>query len=142
MCCRVVQLLAYADTTPTKCYLALSATLWCLALLLPGETMQYSLYRVMASLVGDHADVKWSGIWGLLAAGMWWRVFSSVRAPRLSMALNWYCVVVYSITAYSILTSKYSTFPVATVSDLASLFAALWVLVRTHVNSCNGWKID
>lgn len=141
---RLFQLIAYSDTTPTRFFLALTATMWCVTLALPGDTFLHPVYYAMVAVTfgSVHSEEVWSGLWGILAAGMWWRTFSSTPAPRAAIAINALSVALYSVSTYSVLAYRLWPFPAMMVPGLACVAASAWILVRTHVNSENGWRID
>lgn len=141
---KLFQLVAYSDTTPTRFFLALTATMWCVTLALPGDTFLYPVYYAMVAVAlgSAHAERVWSGLWGILAVGMWWRTFSSTPAPRAAIAINVLSVGLFSVSTYSVFAHRLWPFPAMMVPGLACVVASAWVLVRTHVNSEDGWRID
>lgn len=140
---KLFQLIAYSDTTPTRFFLAFTATMWCLTLMLPGETLDRPVYYVMSVIFGtNHAEEKWALMWGVLAVGLWWRTFSSAPAPRFALLINYLSVFLFSISTYSVLAARMFPFPSMIVPGFACIVASIWVLVRTHINSERGWRID
>lgn len=140
---RLFQLIAYSDTTPTRFFLAFAATLWALTLLFPGSTLDRPVYYTMSVVLGtDHAEEKWVVLWGVLAIGLWWRIFSSTPAPRCAVLINYLSVIMYSVSTYSAIATIPYPFPSMIAPGLACVVASIWVLVRTHVNSEDGWRID
>lgn len=139
---RLWSLIAYSDTTPTRFMLALAATSWCILLAVPGDTFDRPVYKYMALVAGDHAEAKWCIFWGLHSAGMWWRTFSARPSLYWALAINSLGLALFGSAAISILTALTYPLPAAVAADFVMAAAAFWVLVRTHINSEHGWRID
>lgn len=135
-------MVAHSDTTPTRFMLALCATIWALMLLAPGDTFDRPVYRYMAQVAGNHAEEKWTALFSLYAAGLYWRIFSSVSRPKWAFAIHTLGVVLFTSSAVAIMLTRADPLPAAVSSDFVVAMAAFWVLVRTQVNQRDGWRND
>lgn len=137
--CRVWSLIAYSDTTPTRFMLAIAATCWSVLLAWPGNTFERPVYFWM-SQIGP--EWSWALFWAIHAAGMWWRTFATTPRPRFALAINSLGVLLFTGAAVSIFLTLTYPLPAAIAADVVFAMASFWVLVRTHVNSEHGWRID
>jgi hypothetical protein len=139
---RVMSLILYSDTTPTRFLLAFAASAWAVLLFMPGDTMSRPVYRLMAEAVGSNAETKWAILWTIHAAGMWWRTFSSVPRPWMALAIHSLGVLLFCGSCISIYATLPYPVPAAIASDFVFAVASFWVLVRTSINSEHGWRVD
>lgn len=139
---RLWSLVAYSDTTPTRFMLAFAASLWAMLLYLPGDTFSRPVYRLMAELAGENAELKWAALWTVHAVGMWWRVVAKKPRPYIAFCINSLGVLLFSGAAYSIFFTLTFPLPAAIAPDIVLALAAFWVMVRTSVNSEQGWRGD
>ena len=140
--CRAWSLIAYSDTTPTRFMLALTATIIVLFLSEPGDTFTRPIYYHLQEIAGQHAEVKWAVVWSVYAVGMWWRTFSSKPSLYWALLFNSLGLALFGSTAIAILVSRVYPLPMAVTPFLVMTLSAFWVLVRTHINSEHGWRID
>lgn len=139
---RLWSLLAYSPTAPTRFMLALAASFWAALLYMPGDTFARPVYRLMAELAGDHAEMKWAALWTAHAVGMWWRLVAKKPRPYTAFCVNSLGVLLFSGAAYSIFFVMTFPIPAAIAPDVVLALAAFWVMVRTSVNSEEGWRGD
>jgi hypothetical protein len=136
---RLWSLVAYSNTTPTRFMLALAATCWAILLAWPGDTFQRPVYFYMSRLAPEWA---WMVLWGIHAAGMWWRCLAESSSPKAALAVNVLGVFLFAGSAAMIFLTLTYPLPAAIATDIVLAMAAIWVLIRTHVNSDDGWKGD
>lgn len=136
---RVWSLILYSDTTPTRFMLAIAATFWCVLLAYPGHTFDRPVYLYMSRVAPEW---MWSVVWGFHAVGMWWRTFSSVQHPVAALIINSLGVMLFTMAAISIFLTLTLPVPAAIAADLVFAVASFWVLIRTHINNGDGWRID
>ena len=139
---RAWSLVAYSDTTPTKFMLAIAATCWAVLLYWPGDTFTRPVYKYMAEVAGADAELKWAALWTIHAAGMWWRTFANKPRPYIAFCVNSLGVLLFSGAAYSIFFTLTYPIPAAIAPDIVLALAAFWVMLRTSVNSEDGWRGD
>jgi cytochrome c oxidase assembly factor CtaG len=96
----------------------------------------------MAEVAGDHAELKWACLWTVHAVGMWWRVVANRPRPYMAFCINSLGVLLFSGAAYSIFFTLTFPLPAAIAPDVVLALAAFWVMVRTSVNSEQGWRGD
>lgn len=137
---RAWSIIAYSDTTQTRFFLALTAAMWTVALLLPGDSFTRATFTYMAAMSGDHAEIKWTTAFGVYSMLAFWRVFSSVRHKWISIIINAIGVALYSTVAFSVVTLPGIPFPAGAAAHCSIALAALWVMIRTQVNSIPGWR--
>lgn len=139
---RVWKLVAYSDTAQTRFFLAIAAALWCIALALPGDSFTRPTFAYMRAIAGPHAELKWLGAFALYAVAASWRLFSSAPGKASSLVINSLGVAIFSSVAFAVATLPGVPFPAGSAAHVAIALAAMWVLVRTHVNSPAGWEHD
>lgn len=139
---RVWYLVAFSDTTQTRLFLVMAAALWVIALAIPGDSFTRPTFAYMSAIVGPHAEMKWLAAFAIYALTGAWRIFSSAPGRVSSLVINALGVALFSAVAFSVATLPGVPFPAGSAAHVAIALAAMWVLVRTHVNSPTGWRHD
>lgn len=137
---RIWSLIAYSDTTPTRAMLAMAALLWAVMLAYPGDTFTRPVYRYMAEVAGTNAELKWTIAWAIYGALLMVTIFSSKPRPWWALVVNSMGVMLTSSSVISVFLTLTTPLPASIAPDIVMAAAAAWVLVRTHVNSEEGWR--
>ncbi len=132
---RLWYLIAYADTTQTRFFLAIVASLWVGALLLPGDSFARPTFIYMAAIAGDDAELKWTIVFAVYAAAAFYGVFARGTGSWLATVINALGLVLFSAVAWSVATLSGVPFPAGAAAHCGIAMAAMWVLIRTHANS-------
>lgn len=140
---RMWWLIAYSETAPVRFFLAQAAALWAVALMLPGDSFNrptFAYAQVMAP------EGVWCVAFGLYAVAAFWRVFTDAQpgGGMCALAVNTVGLFLFSAMAFCVLSVGRGgvEFPAGSAAHLSIAMAAMWVLVRTHVNSPRGWLND
>lgn len=138
---RLWWLIAYSDTTQTRFFLAVAATLWALALALPGDSFSRPTFAYMQAIA---PECVWMAGFALYSGIGFWRVFATRAVPCVAFLANVYGLCVFSAVAFCVVTvgGQDHPFPAGGAAHCAVALAAAWVLVRTNVNSPQGWRHD
>jgi hypothetical protein len=139
---RMWYLVAFSDTTQTRFFLGITALLWALALIMPGDSFSRPTFAYMSMLAGDNAEEKWTAAFALYAVLDIWLVFYYVRTKYVSFLVNVFGVLLFTSVAYAVGTLSGEPFPAGVAAHCGVALAAVWVLIRTHVNSPVGWRHD
>ena len=136
-------LFAWSETLTMRAFLVITALFWVAALSLPGDSFTRATFAYMASLAGEHAEMKWLVVFAIYAVAATWRLFSNHDSGQWSLTaivVNTLGVVLYSSVAFSVAVLPGVPFPAGAAAHASIACAAVWVLVRTNVNSSPGWK--
>lgn len=139
---RLWSLIAYSDTTPTRCLLGACAAAWSFGLLLPGQSLDREAYHYFTIMLGSNSDEKFSAVWGVYAALIFWRILSLPHRPRLALAINVYGALLFASVPLEIYAVRPFPFPIGIAHYVAVAAAATWVAVRTNINPARGWRAD
>lgn len=139
---RFARLALRDDTTQTRFFLGLVAWLWVGALLVPGDSFSRPTFAYMSSIAGDYAELKWTIAFALYGFFDLWLVFYYVHAKYVSVIINTCGVLLYSSIAFAVATLSGEPFPAGVAAHAGIALAAVWVLIRTGVNSPTGWRHD
>jgi hypothetical protein len=132
-------LIAYTNTMQTRFLLCIAATAWVVGLSLPGDSFSRPTFRYMAALASEHT---WLVGFGGYAVATFVRIFSDWNGRLAAFAINGFGATLFSAVAFAVATVPGETVPPGAASHLAIAAAAVWVLIRTHVNSAGGWQHD
>lgn len=146
---RLVSLIVKSDTTAVRFLLATAGVLWAVILWLPTDSFSrpsYAYMKSLSSLLGaDHAQTKWAVLWSVYGILKLWRVFTSTPRPTAALVVNSLGVLLFGAAVYCIFASaidKNGAFPHSAATAIVCFIAAIWILIRTQVNSESGWRGD
>lgn len=132
-------IVAFSNTIQTRLFLVIAAALWAAALLLPGDSFARPTFAYMAAVAPEGA---WTAAFALYAAVTFIRIFSEWNGHVMALIINVVGASLFSAVAFAVITIPGPSFPAGAAAHCAIALAALWVLVRTSVNSPMDWQHD
>jgi len=139
---RLWYLVAYSDTTQTRFFLGIVALLWVAGLLVPGDSFSRPTFEYMRDMAGADAEQKWTVAFAIYGVVNMFLVFHHVRFRGVALIVNSVGVVLFASVAFAVATLSGEPFPAGAAAHCGVALAAIWVLVRTHINSPPGWRHD
>lgn len=105
----------------------MSAVMWVICLLWPGETMQRPTYHVMSAF-GD--DVSWAIVFILVSLLQGTRLLVASSVPRkLASVINGVVAFIWVFTSISMIASVYPP-PAAIAGEIVVTIASVWVFAH------------
>lgn len=136
---RLWYLIAYSNTTQTRFFLALTASFWAGMLAIPGDSFSRPQFGYMRAIAPEGA---WMLAFVIYAGATYWRVFADTPRPMAGFVVNGLGLVLFAAVAVSIGTLPITPVPAGAAAHFTIALAALWVFVRTNINSPKGWRND
>lgn len=136
---RLWYIVAFSNTMQTRLFLVIAATLWACALLVPGDSFARPTFAYMAAIA---PEPWWTATFALYAAVTFVRIFSDWNGRVAALVINGVGAALFSAIAFAVVTLPGKNFPAGSAAHCAIALAAVWVFVRTHVNSPRDWQHD
>lgn len=136
---RMWHLIAYSKTTQTRFLLFIAASLWSVALMLPGDSFARPTFAYMAAIA---PEPWWTVAFGFYAVVTFLRIFSDWNGHITALVINAFGAALFCAVAFAVVTLPGTNFPAGAAAHCSIALASIWVLVRTHVNSPGDWQHD
>lgn len=143
---RMRSLIVDEPTVATRFFLAFVAFIWTVCLALPGDSFERPTFAVMRRLteavIPVNAETAWLGVFATYGSATLFCVFRDCKFPRFGMLVNAVGAFIYTAITISVATIDNGPFPAGAAAHAGIACAALWVLLRTGINSPSGWRHD
>lgn len=136
---RLWHLIAYSKTTQTRFHLFIAASLWALALSLPGDSFARPTFAYMAAIA---PEAWWTAAFAIYAVVTFIRIFTDWNGHATALIINAVGATLFCAVAFAVITLPGPNFPAGSAAHCALALASIWVLIRTHVNSPKDWQHD
>ena len=128
---RIAFLFLQSDLYAARFACAMSAFLWSVALLWPGETFARPTYTVLAQVMPETA---WALVFLLVSVTQFFILFSGKYDDRLAV---WFSAINAALWAYVVISMYLSVYPppAAISGEVVVGWLAMWVYIRS------GWRL-
>ena len=135
---RLKYLAMYGNMHSARFLLALSESIWCVALLWPGDTFTRPTYNIMGNLM---SEPLWALVFFFTALMQWQILLTGRYHAKYAVAFACWNMMLWWFVVISMYLSVYPP-PAAISGELALAFGASWVFVRSGFPHQKGRRSD